>query len=99
MIKLIILIGSVLIFLWGTRWLKARLLQQVQDRHPARNSQGMSIADAEAILGLATSYSKADIVKAHRHLIQGVHPDRGGSTYLAQQLNQAKALLLERVQD
>lgn len=46
------------------------------------------------ILGLDTSAGRSDIIAAHRKLIQRVHPDRGGSSYLAAQLNEAKRILL-----
>lgn len=55
-----------------------------------------TMTDQEAldILGLKKAASKQDIIDAHRRLIQKVHPDRGGSTYLSVKLNQAKAHLL-----
>ena len=55
----------------------------------------MSRSEAMEILGLADNPSKQQIVQAHRRLIQKLHPDRGGSNYLAQQLNEAKRVLLE----
>lgn len=55
----------------------------------------MSRAQAYRILGLNPGASRQEIIVAHRKLIQKVHPDRGGSAYLASQLNQAKKILLE----
>ncbi|MEQ8860170.1 MAG: hypothetical protein RIC56_16125 [Pseudomonadales bacterium] len=55
----------------------------------------MSRAQAQEILGLGTQPTREEILAAHRRLIQKLHPDRGGSTYLAQQLNEAKARLLD----
>lgn len=55
----------------------------------------MSRALALEILGLGTQPTREEVVAAHRHLIQKLHPDRGGSKYLAQQLNEAKARLLQ----
>lgn len=61
---------------------------------PQRGKQTMSTEEAEEILGLKPGYSKDDIIQAHRRMMQKVHPDRGGSDYLAAQINKAKDTLL-----
>ncbi|WP_289086499.1 DnaJ domain-containing protein, partial [uncultured Spongiibacter sp.] len=55
----------------------------------------MNESQALAILGLKAGASADDIVRAHRSLMQKLHPDRGGNDYLASQLNAAKELLLK----
>lgn len=63
-------------------------------QRPPRGNR-MSPDEAYAVLGLQTGASKEAIIKAHRELIQKVHPDRGGSTHLAAQINEAKRVLLD----
>ena len=49
------------------------------------------------VLGLNKGAGREDVVLAHRRLMRMIHPDRGGSDYLAKQLNAARDFLLERL--
>lgn len=55
----------------------------------------MNDDDAWSVLGLEPGASQEEIIQAHRRLMQKVHPDRGGSHYLAAQINEAKDRLMK----
>jgi len=54
----------------------------------------MTRVRALEILNLAEGASREDVLRAHRELIKRVHPDRGGSSCLASQVNRARDVLL-----
>lgn len=69
--------------------------QQNQESSSSPTTLTMDIKQALSIFGFDSIPDKQTIIKRHRELIQKNHPDRGGSDFLAAQINEAKKILLD----
>jgi DnaJ family protein C protein 19 len=56
----------------------------------------MTRSEALKVLGLEQNASEIEVRAAHRRLIQQTHPDKGGTSYLAAKINEAKDVLIGR---
>jgi len=78
-------------------WLWARLfVQPAADKVLRATPVVMSDQRARALLGVETNASAPEIQAAYLRLIRTVHPDRGGTSGLAAELNAARDRLLGR---
>ena len=69
--------------------------KQSGDQSRGRANPGkMTVEQAREILGVKAGATREEIIRAHKRMMQKVHPDRGGSDFLAAQINQAKDTLL-----
>lgn len=78
-------------------WLKHRQSRDRQSSPPPSvppSSSDLTEDEAWQLLGLEHGASREEIIQAHKHLMQKLHPDRGGNDYLAAKLNAARDLLL-----
>jgi hypothetical protein len=66
---------------------------------PASGGGQMSVHEAYEVLGLSRGVSADEVRRAHRELMKKYHPDRGGSEYLAQKINEARDALLAVLDD
>lgn len=59
------------------------------------HQDAMTVERALRVLDLPDTADRDDVIAAHRRLMQRLHPDRGGSAFLAATLNDAKKVLLD----
>jgi hypothetical protein len=63
---------------------------------PRGNRADMTVEEAYAILVLQPGADEAAIREAYHRLMKRLHPDRGGTDYLAAKINRARDVLLKR---
>ena len=75
-----------------------RMYPDWRDSGGTRNTSPdiMDREQALDVLGLKEGATEGEIKDAHHRLMAGLHPDHGGSTYLASKINQAKDVLLRK---
>jgi len=79
---------------FGEQWREQFDHQSTSNQQQTANGADISIKEAYDILGLAQNASADEIKQAHKRLIQKLHPDRGGSPYLAAKINKSKDILM-----
>ena len=71
--------------------------QSEQDESRSESGTSMTLDRACAILDVALTATEEEINSAYQRLIAKIHPDRGGSSYFATELNEARAYLINRL--
>ncbi len=77
------------------RWQELRGAGQGRGAPGPSSAGPMTREEACHILGISLNSAPEQIRRAHRRLIRSVHPDRGGSDWLASKLNEARDVLLK----
>lgn len=79
----LILAAAGLGLMFAARWPRRRSA-------PAPQSEAMSLDEARSVLGVGPAATPADIREAYARLMRRAHPDHGGTSGLAAQLNAAR---------
>jgi len=86
--------GVMAIEIWKDRTIE---ISEAGERRVLRRS-AMTAGEAAEVLGVSEKAAPEDIRAAHKRLISQLHPDKGGTDYLASKINEARDLLLEKAQ-
>ena len=76
----------------GVVWYRGLFARLLAPKPP--DTLSFAIQSARQILGVTAHYNADQIRARHRKLMAAYHPDRGGDSTSAQQLNEARDLLL-----
>ena len=77
-------------------WRESKHATEEANTQMDKANGSMTISEAYKVLGLEDGATLDTIKDSHRKLMSKLHPDHGGSTYLATKLNEAKDLLLNQ---
>ncbi|MDC1350363.1 hypothetical protein N8265_00350 [Oceanospirillaceae bacterium] len=95
----LVVYGRPLMRVFGIWQMIKRFRPKIKDSSDGgRSSSNASLMDkpqARQILEVGDNASHEEILSAHKRLMAKNHPDKGGSTYIASQINQAKDILLK----
>jgi len=75
-----------------------RMNRSFDSQNRGKTSINMTIEEAREILELGKNYTKKDVKNAYHNLIKKLHPDTGGSKYLAAKINMAKDMLFNELE-
>lgn len=94
------ILAASLVFLLARPMIQTLLARYRQNGSQARAGaarhkfESMSREEALAVLGLGPGASREDVKQAYHRLMLKLHPDQGGTDYLAAKINRAKEILL-----
>jgi len=77
----------------GPDW-RTKAYEKTSSSQRSHSSSAMAREEAYRVLGLSPGASEAEIRDAYKRLMMNLHPDRGGTDYLAAKINEAKDVLL-----
>ncbi len=79
-------------------WRGKHIDDEADGRLAPPSGKSMTHAEALSVLGISAGATVGDVKAAHKKLIAQIHPDKGGTDYLAAKINEARDLLLTGIE-